>query len=125
MKRQNGFTLIEMFIVFVFCVVIVFGFGFVGGIIMGNQWYTEDSVLKELKVEHPNVEHVISTERNLYAKSKILVQEGGERATYLLDSDVLWNYKFEKSKWDNDFLGNRQYFGGFSYINYKSKDSPK
>lgn len=95
-KVQKGFTLIELLIVMavIFVIVIFFGVLLYGTLLKGNFWYTEDGVLKALQFEHPQVEKVLKTTRNLWDYSEIIVQEGGERKTYYLDTNILGNYEF-------------------------------
>jgi len=91
MKKQAGFSLIELLFTLVALLV---AFVFLGGVCMGNQWYFEDSILRELQYEHPKVLKIIHAERNIFSYSVIVVDEDGQRRTYLLDSNVLFRYRF-------------------------------
>ncbi len=98
MKRQSnkGFTIMELFIVVVIIIVVVGGVigGGVGAIAMGNEWYMEDGVLRQLKFEHPSVVS-IRTERHIFSYSVVYARNtDGSTTRYELDSDVLFNYRF-------------------------------
>ena len=100
MSGRKGVSLIELLIlvVMLFIFVGVLGFGFIGGICMGNEWYSESDVLRELKADHPKVERIVHTERNIWSYSVITVEEGGQRKTYLLDSNIFQNYRFHPAE---------------------------
>jgi hypothetical protein len=100
MKRKNGFALSEALIVIMMVAILVgtIGFGFVVGICMGNEWYSEDGVLRELRFIHPKVTRIVHTERHIWAYSVIVVDEGGIPKTYLLDSNIEENYRFHEAK---------------------------
>lgn len=101
MANKRGFTLIELIIVIAVIVIIIGWFGAGGIILKGNYWFTEESVLKELRIDYPNVSSILKTERNVYSYSKILVEnKDGSRAIFLLDSNVLFNYKFFPERGD-------------------------
>lgn len=86
-----------MLIVVIICFTIIVGLGMVGGIAMGNQWFTMDGVLAKIQLEHPNTVRVLDTERNIYGHSVITVlHEGGGWKKYCLDSNVLFNYTIVK-----------------------------
>lgn len=99
MKKNRGFTLVELLIVFLIgalLIVGIWGFG-VMTICQGNFWFVEDSVLRELRVDHQNVTKVLKVERNVFSDSVILVENrDGSRSTYCLDTDILWNFKFSE-----------------------------
>jgi competence protein ComGC len=92
MKKINnkGFTIAEVIVVitFIFCIIFVIGF-----ISKGNYWFSEDGVLKKIKLNHPKATKVIDTEREAWNYSIITVIEDGVRKKYYLDTDILWNYK--------------------------------
>lgn len=98
LKRNDGFTLVELMIVIAIIAVIVIG-GYVimlKTICQGNFWYSEDGILKELKIDHPQITEVLKTTRNVFDKSIILVMENGEKTEYCLDTNIMWNYEFSK-----------------------------
>jgi len=99
MLNKRGFTLIELIIV-MSLVAIVFGWLFVGGVVIkGNQWFTEVGVLRELLVGHPEVKEILDTKRNVYGYSVIRVKNSDNSiSTYLLDTDILFNYEFRLQK---------------------------
>jgi hypothetical protein len=97
MRHNNrGFTLIELITVFVviFIIAVVIWGGVITVICKGNFWYSEDSVLKQLKNDHPDITEVLRTERHVVSDSIITVRENGIARNYCLDTDVLWNYEF-------------------------------
>lgn len=73
--------------------VCVFG---VGGVIKGNFWYTNEGVLKELKNEHAGISEIVSTKRRMFRRSLITVKENGVKQDYFLDTNIFWNYTFER-----------------------------
>lgn len=93
-SQQGGFTISELLVV----VMVIFALGFVcvagfyGTLIKGNFWYTESGVLTKLRVDHPQVESVVTTTRNAWKYSRIMVMEDGRRTLYCLDTDLFWNY---------------------------------
>lgn len=95
LRNQKGFTLGELMI----AITIIFGLLIVGYIFllrticMGNFWFTEDGVLREIKINHPVVTEVLKSTKNIFSKSVIVVKEGGEIKNYCLDSDVFFNYE--------------------------------
>lgn len=97
LKRNDGVTLVELLIVIAIvailmvCVIEI-------GVIMGpgNFWYSNDSVLRELRANHPKVTEVLKTKRNVFAKSVITVKEDGIDHDYCLDTNILWNYEFSE-----------------------------
>lgn len=94
-KRQEGFTIIEVFIVIAIIGIIIF-WGFIGcTIVKGNFWLTEDGVLKDLQINYPEVSEILRVNRNIFSYSEIYVEnEDGSRGTYELDTCVLFNYEF-------------------------------
>jgi len=68
----------------------------IGCVFKANFWFTEDGVLRELKVDRPLVTKILKTERHPIDKSVIVVEEDGQRYKYCLDSSVLFNYEFSE-----------------------------
>ena len=93
MKKSKGFTLIELMIIISIFIIIIFGFGFIGVGIMGNYWYTQDNVLKEIRVDHPEIVEIIKDKRKIWSYSEIIVEnKKGERQIFLLDTNCMFNY---------------------------------
>ena len=95
-SKQKGFTLTELLIVIAVIVIIGIVLFLGAGIFTGNFWYTNKSVLREIRIDHPGATHILKTERKIWNYSEILVQENNERTTYYLDSDIFWNYEFHQ-----------------------------
>ncbi|MDP2655812.1 MAG: type II secretion system protein [bacterium] len=100
MKKNRGFTLIELLIVVatVFMIVVVFGAGIVGTLCMGNQWFTEDGVLRKIQVNHPSASQVVDVSRKVFRHSVITVNEAGQKKQYCLDSDIMFDYEVTECK---------------------------
>lgn len=92
LKKKNGFTIIELIIIIIIFLVFFGYFILIKTIGMGNFWYTQEGVLKELKIDHPHISKIFKTTRNVFDKSVIVVEENGKKITYLLDSDIFFNY---------------------------------
>jgi competence protein ComGC len=93
MKKQ-GFALIELLIVLL---ILILAFGFIIlSLAKANIYYTEADVLKKLQVENPSIEKIVDSTRNCVAYSEILVvDKQGNKTTYLLDTNILFNYKLK------------------------------
>ena len=92
-NQKGGITLIEIFIVVIFILVVVLG---VGGVLKGNYWFTEGGVLRELQLDYPDVSEILKTNRNVLARSVITIENAdGSRSEYLLDANILFDYGFE------------------------------
>lgn len=65
-------------------------------IVMGNFWYTKPGALEQLKNENPGIERIVRSERRIWRKSVFTVKENGQTRTFLLDTNILWNYKFKE-----------------------------
>ena len=93
--KKNGFTLVELLVVVI--AIAGIGFGVIGTGICGNMYYSEEGVLDAIRVEDPQAEKILSSKRHVFASSEILVEKkGGTRVSYLLDSNLLFNYDLEK-----------------------------
>lgn len=91
--RNNGATLVELSVVMATVGILVVS---VLAISCGNFWYSDDSVLRELKANHPKVTEVLKAKRNIFAESVITVKEDGVDRDYCLDTNILWNYEFSE-----------------------------
>jgi len=97
-KSNKGFTLGEMLaVVFViFAIVVVLFVGVYSSLLAGNFWFTEEGVLKEIRLSEPKAQRVLTSQRGVWGDSEILVElEGGGRKTFLLESNALFNYEIE------------------------------
>jgi hypothetical protein len=96
--NPNKVSIGEVLIVVFFFVLI----GFCGAIVVtvctGNMWFFEKGVLKELQVDHPRVTEIITTRREVFKRSVIIVEENEQRRTYYLDTSILFNYEFFTSE---------------------------
>jgi len=96
---QRAFTLMELLIVVAIVAVLVLAVGVLGiGVIAsGNEWYGEESAMRQLTAEQPTVDKLIKTERNVFAYSVFyVVNKDGKSEQWCLDSNVLFNYEFAK-----------------------------
>jgi prepilin-type N-terminal cleavage/methylation domain-containing protein len=96
LKQNDGFTLIELLVVIAITGILIGGIIGIGVIGCGNFWYSEDSILRELRADHQNITELLKTKRNIFAKSVIVVKENGVNHDYCLDSDVFWDYEFSE-----------------------------
>jgi hypothetical protein len=83
-------TLIELLVVlallFMLCVALP-------ALFAGNFYITEDGVLKAIQVHHPQAVSVLSVERCVFDYSIVIVaNRDGSRSTYVVDSNILFNY---------------------------------
>jgi len=63
---------------------------------MMNCWYTEAGVMQRLKANDTSVVELLNAQRNIFSKSVITVKmTDGSRRSYLLDTDILFNYNFK------------------------------
>lgn len=101
MKRlnQRGATATEVVIVLVIFVVIPF---LAVSMVKCNAVYTDDGVLEKIQVDHPGVEKVITTSRNVWGYSVITIEEAGQRVDYCLDTNPLFNYRVFKCDEDEN-----------------------
>ncbi len=100
MKSHNrGFTLIELLTVFVIIfIIVVVGWVFaIKTVCQGNFWFQTDSALRELQVSHSSVSKILTTQRNIFDKSVLQVEnKDGSRKEYCLDTSILFNYEFSE-----------------------------
>jgi len=63
----------------------------------GNMWFTDSGVLRELQIDHPEIQNLRKTERHPWDYSKIRVMnDDGTESCYYLDTNILFNYEFRK-----------------------------
>lgn len=80
----------------------VIGFGVLGCLFMGNMWFTEAGVLRELQLKNPSVVEVRLSKRHVYSSSKITVElKDGSLTNYVLDSNLLFNYELKPAEEKN------------------------
>ncbi|HEY4511983.1 MAG TPA: hypothetical protein VJH55_04035 [Candidatus Paceibacterota bacterium] len=93
-KRNTAFTLIELIISLaaITLLVGVVGFGLIGAVCMGNEWFTEEGVLREIKAQNAKVQEIVTYKRKIFKKSEITVKVGETNQVYLLESNILMNY---------------------------------
>jgi hypothetical protein len=102
--RRNGdfwgaFSLFGIFMFIFFSAVACYLF-FYGFIICtaysGNFYFTDEKALEAISVDHPEYIKVVLVKRNVYALSKVVVEnEQGERKTFFLDTDILQNIEVQ------------------------------
>lgn len=62
-----------------------------------NAWYTESSVLAQLKLENPTIVAIQSTIRKHHKKSVVYaLDSAGTSHKYLLNTNLFYEYRFEK-----------------------------
>lgn len=98
MKKHNrGYTLIELMIVIAIVAILVVWFVGVKVICQGNFWFQTESALRELQASHSTVSKVLTTQRNIFDKSVLLIEnKDGSRKEYCLDTSILFNYEFSE-----------------------------
>jgi prepilin-type N-terminal cleavage/methylation domain-containing protein len=94
-RKKSGFTLTELLIVMMIILIVIggMGIGIIRGILLGNEWYTESGVLKEIQVTHPEAQKILTSHRCAYHHSKFIVEnKDGSRREYYLKSNIFFNY---------------------------------
>ena len=95
-KMMRAFTLVELMITIVLITFIggVVGLGLIGAVCKGNEWFTPEGVLMELKNQDPNIIDVVTYKRKVYRKSVVTAKlKNGALREYYLDSNILFNYE--------------------------------
>lgn len=83
--------IIVLAIVAIICVMVTA----LGLIVCGNQWYTEEGVLRKIRMMEPNTD-TLTSERRVFAYSRITTRDkSGVIRDYELDSNVLFNYRLK------------------------------
>lgn len=98
MKSTNqGFTLIELTVVIAFiAIIVIVGWVFaIKTVCQGNFWFDDESVFREIQIEHPDAARLLKSQRNIFDDSRILVEnKDGTRREHCLDTSIMWNYTF-------------------------------
>ncbi len=97
LRANKGFTIIEVLVV----MAIIYSIAMVPVLLMGNFWYTQEGVLKKIKLKYPNsgVVEVVDTQRNILKYSVVTVlQKDGTYKKYTVDSDIFFNYEIKEAK---------------------------
>jgi hypothetical protein len=64
---------------------------------MGNQWFTEEGVLRSIQLNYPDVKKIIDVERNIFWRSIITAEsDGGKRIKFELDTNLMSNHVLNK-----------------------------
>lgn len=95
-KSNKGFTLGEMFVVMfaIFVIVVVLFVGVYSSLLAGNFWFTEEGVLKEIRLSEAKAKTVLTSKRGVWKDSEITVElEDGRRQVFTLDTNILFNYE--------------------------------
>ena len=91
-KKPSAFTLVELLLVMAIVAVIAIFIAFMSAFIMGNCWFTEGKVTRQIKAQNPTVSEVVEVQRNFFRKSVFTVTlNGGKTAQYHVDADILFN----------------------------------
>lgn len=92
---KAGYTLFEILVLSIILEILIVCFVIVP---MANCWFNSAGVLKEIRVLEPSASEIVSYQRNVFRKSVITVKLNDSTfRKYLLDSDILFNYKFRKA----------------------------
>jgi prepilin-type N-terminal cleavage/methylation domain-containing protein len=96
-KYYRDYNLIElMCVIGIVAILIVW---FLGVIVIGegNYWFQTESALRELQASHSTVSKVLTTQRNIFDKSVLLIEnKNGSRKEYCLDTSIMFNYEFSE-----------------------------
>jgi len=96
MLNQRGFTLIELLIALAIVTkIIIILTGIMMIVSMGNFWFTEEGVLRELRADHSEIKELVETHRNVFSYSVITVKnDDNSISIYRLNTDIFFNYSF-------------------------------
>lgn len=62
---------------------------------MGNQWFFSEDMLKEARLQHPEITELTTYRRHIWSKSPITFKtQDGATVILYLDSNILSNYTF-------------------------------
>ena len=103
-RSDNGLTLIELLVNITLIVIVTLVlFVGIGGVIMGNEWFTREGVLKEIQMVNTNTVDVVACRRHVFSKSIVYARESsGRLQKYSLKSNILFNYDLKPM--DSDYL---------------------
>lgn len=95
MLKRNGFILIEFLIAVIFVgVLVIIGIFLV--LYCGNFWYSEEDILRGIKIDHPAVTEILNIKLGVIDKSIITVKENGVNHDYCLDTSILRDHEFSE-----------------------------
>jgi hypothetical protein len=77
----------------IFAIGIALFVGVYSTLMAGNFWFTEEGVLREIRLSEPAAKTVLTSKRAVWDDSKITVElEDGSRKVFALDTNMLFNY---------------------------------
>lgn len=97
-KANKGVTLLQVLLgmVAVFAVTILLFAGVYGTLMTGNFWFTEEGVLKEIRLNEPAAKTVLTSKRAVWDDSEVTVElEDGSRKVFRFGSNMLFNYEIK------------------------------
>jgi hypothetical protein len=89
MVRENNLILFKLIKVIMVAITIIL---IADTLFCGNFWYFKNNVLRELRLQHPQITEVIMVKRRFFSESFITVKEKGNIKNYCLNTNFFWDY---------------------------------
>lgn len=97
MRKDYGFTTVEMFVLIFMILGLIVFLSFWGSVAMGNFWCSQESIETSLTVDYPEVSKVLKVDRAWIGYTTVHAEnQDGSRVTYNLDTNILFNYEFSQ-----------------------------